>query len=147
MNVTIEYTKGKMTQTDCLDNITRRSLRLRIDRMKKKGYTYKILKCVLCLFLMLPLSCYSQTWDQYSRRAKITVGTINVAFMAYSRYKQDFIPVETQKWLNWCVSVPVIGFTFYTGIEYRKKFKSELLCNSKLNCSFDTTKITHNENF
>jgi hypothetical protein len=142
MNVTIQYTRGKEVITEPLENITRRGLKLKIARMKKKGFSYVILKCVLCLMLLLPLSCYSQTWDQYSRRAKISVGVLNVAFMAYSTSKQYFIPIETQKWLNWYVATPVIGFTFYTGFEYRKKFKSELLRNSKLNCSFDSTKNT-----
>jgi hypothetical protein len=92
--------------------------------------------------LLLPLSCYSQSWEKYKRKAEISVGTLNFAFMAYSTSKQYFVPVQTQKWLNWCVATPVVGFTFYTGFEYRKKFKSELLRNSKLNCSFDSTKNT-----
>ena len=94
----------------------------------------------LILLLMLPLTAYPQSWDQYKKRTEISVGALNVAFMAYSTGKQYFIPVETQKWLNWCVTVPTVGFTVYTGIDYQKKFKSELLRNSKLNCRFDTTK-------
>jgi hypothetical protein len=41
--------------------------------------------------------------------------------MGYSTSKQDYLPVQTQKWLNWCVAVPTIGFTIYTGINYQKK--------------------------
>jgi hypothetical protein len=141
MNITIQYTRGKEVITEPLENITRRGLKLKIDRMKKKGFSYVILKCVLCLMLLLPLSCYSQTWEKYKRKAEISVGALNFAFMAYSTSKQYFIPVQTQKWLNWCVATPVIGFTFYTGIEYRKKFKSELLCNSKLNYTFGNETI------
>jgi hypothetical protein len=121
MNVTIEFKKGKLTQTDCFENITPRGLKLKIARMKRKGFTFKVLKCVLCLLLLLPLSCYSQSWEKYKKRTEISVGALNVAFMAYSTSKQYFIPVETQKWLNWCVATPVIGFTIYTGVDFQKR--------------------------
>ena len=121
MNVTIEFKKGKLTQTDCLENITPRGLKMKIDRMKRKGFTYAILKCVLCLLLMLPLTCYSQSWEKYKRSTEISVGALNFAFMAYSGYKQEFIPVQTQKWLNWCVAVPTVGVTIYTGIDFRRR--------------------------
>jgi len=121
MNVTIQYTRGKEVITDDLENITRRGLKLKIDRMKRKGFTYKVLKCVLCLLLMLPLSCYSQSWEKYKKRTEIAVGTLNLAFMAYSTSKQYYLPVQTQKWLNWCVAVPTIGFTVYTGLDFRRR--------------------------
>jgi HKD family nuclease len=47
MNVTIQYTRGKEVITEPLENITRRGLKLKIARMKKKGFTYVILKCTL----------------------------------------------------------------------------------------------------
>ena len=121
MNVTIEFKKGKLAQTDCFENITPRGLKLKIERMKKKGYRFTVLKCVLCLLLMLPLSCYSQSWEKYKKRTEIAVGTLNLAFMAYSTSKQYYLPVQTQKWLNWCVAVPTIGFTVYTGLDFRRR--------------------------
>jgi hypothetical protein len=78
-------------------------------------------KLALLLLLMLPLSAQSQTFEQYKRKTEITVGTLNLAFMVYSTGKQYFVPVQTQKWLNWCVAVPTVGFTIYTGIDFRKK--------------------------
>jgi hypothetical protein len=47
MNVTIQYTRGKEVITDDLENITRRSLKLKIARMKKKGFSFTVLKCTL----------------------------------------------------------------------------------------------------
>jgi len=44
MTVTVEFKRGKFTQTDCFENISQRTLDLKIARMVKKGYTYKILK-------------------------------------------------------------------------------------------------------
>ena len=44
MTVTIQFTKGKLTETDCFENITKRGLELKIARMKRKGFTFKILK-------------------------------------------------------------------------------------------------------
>lgn len=138
MNVTIEFRKGKWVQTDCFENITKRGLELKIARMEKKGFTWTIIKMALILLLMLPLTLPAQTWDQYKKRTEISVGALNLAFIAYSTGKQYFLPIQTQKWLNWCVAVPTIGFTIYTGIEYKKKFNAKLLQDSKLNCSFDS---------
>lgn len=71
----------------------------------------------LCLFLIC-LTGAGQTPPP--RRDLITVGSLNVALMVYANGKQ-FIPVNTQRWLNWCVYTPVIGFTVIKAFEYGTK--------------------------
>jgi hypothetical protein len=74
---------------------------------------------LLILLLSLPFSAQSQiTWDQYKRRTQITVGAINIAYFVYNDKKQ-YIPLKTQKWLNWCAFAPTIGVTVYKTIEWK----------------------------
>jgi hypothetical protein len=85
------------------------------------------------LFTLLLLTIlnqgYSQEkpfdWQQYKKRTQITLGTANLSFMIYSTGKQYFLPVKTQRWLNWCVAAPVIGGTLIWAIDYNKKKKSQ----------------------
>jgi hypothetical protein len=75
----------------------------------------------IILFLLLSLSLSSPaqiTWDQYKRRTQITVGAINIAYFIYNDKKQ-YIPLKTQKWLNWCALAPTIGVTVYKTIEWK----------------------------
>jgi len=75
---------------------------------------------LLILLLSLSLSAQSQiTWDQYKKRTQITVGAINIAYFIYDDQKK-YIPVDTQKWLNWCALTPTFGITLYKTIEWQR---------------------------
>jgi hypothetical protein len=81
------------------------------------------------LFLTILTQGYGQEektfdWQQYKKKTQITLGTANLSYMLYMSQKQYFLPVKTQRWLNWCVATPVIGGTLIWAIDYHKKKKA-----------------------
>jgi len=76
---------------------------------------------ILGMLLIFAAGSFAQEKPYDPVKAQITVGAVNFAYMVYMNQKQNFIPVETQKWLNWIVTVPVITFTLYKSIEWQHK--------------------------